>query len=136
MRLMKAIAFTKYGPPDLLKLREVEMPVPKDDEVLVKVHAASVNAWDWELLRGTPFINRLMFGPLKPKLTALGADICGTVEAVGRSAGRFKPGDKVFGRGRDVGRPAARGRDHGKQERGASGWCAAAFHANAPCGNN
>jgi NADPH:quinone reductase-like Zn-dependent oxidoreductase len=97
LRLMKAIAFTKYGPPDLLKLREVEMPVPKDDEALVKVHAASVNAWDWELLRGTPFINRLMFGLFKPKLKALGADIAGRVEAVGREVEQFKPGDEVFG---------------------------------------
>ncbi len=67
-KLMKAIVYTKYGPPDVLQLEEVPKPTPKDDEVLVKVHAASVNAWDWDLLRGTPFVNRLTFGLLKPKI--------------------------------------------------------------------
>ena len=94
---MKAIVFTKYGPPDLLALKEVEKPIPKDNEVLVKVHAASVNSWDWELLRGTPFVNRLMFGLFRPKLKALGADIAGRVESVGSEVTRFQPGDDVFG---------------------------------------
>jgi NADPH:quinone reductase-like Zn-dependent oxidoreductase len=94
---MKAIVFTKYGPPDLLALKEVEKPTPKDNEVLVKVHAASVNSWDWELLRGTPFVNRLMFGFFRPKLKALGADIAGRVESVGSEVTRFQPGDDVFG---------------------------------------
>lgn len=64
---MKAIVFSEYGSPDVLRLEEVEKPTPKVDEVLVRVHAASVNSWDWELLRGTPFVNRLIFGLLKPK---------------------------------------------------------------------
>jgi NADPH:quinone reductase-like Zn-dependent oxidoreductase len=93
---MKAIVYTKYGPPDVLQLKEVEKPTPKDDEVLIKVHAASVNSWDWDLLRGTPFLNRL-WGLLKPKYKILGADIAGQVEAVGRNVKQFQPGDEVFG---------------------------------------
>ena len=94
---MKAIVYTKYGPPDVLQLKEVEKPTPKDNEVLVKVHAASVNDWDWGLLQGTPFMNRLLFGLLKPKYTILGCDIAGRVEAVGRNVKQFQPGDEVFG---------------------------------------
>ena len=83
---MKAIVYHTYGSPDVLKLEEVAKPAPKDDEVLVKVHAASVNAADWHLLRGKPFLVRLMgFGLLKPKHTILGSDIAGRVEAVGRN---------------------------------------------------
>ena len=93
---MKAIVFTKYGPPDVLQLKEVEKPTPKDDEVLVKVHAASVNSYDWELLRGT-FFSRLFFGLLKPKIKILGVDIAGRVEAVGRNVKQFQPSDEVFG---------------------------------------
>jgi len=93
---VKAIVYTKYGPPDVLELKEVEKPTPKDNEVLIKVHAASVNSWDWDLLRGTPFLNRLG-GLLKPKYKILGADIAGRVEAVGRNVKRFQPGDEVFG---------------------------------------
>jgi NADPH:quinone reductase-like Zn-dependent oxidoreductase len=93
---MKAIVYTKYGPPDVLQLKEVEKPTPKDNEVLIKVHAASVNSWDWDLLRGTPFLNRLG-GLLKPKYKILGADIAGRVEAVGRNVKQFQPGDEVFG---------------------------------------
>jgi NADPH:quinone reductase-like Zn-dependent oxidoreductase len=74
---MKAIVYTKYGLPDVLQYKEVEKPVPKDNEVLIKVHAASVNDWDWGLLRGMPFVNRLMFGLLKPKTKILGCDITG-----------------------------------------------------------
>jgi len=94
---MKAIVCTKYGSPDVLQLKEVEKPTPKDNEVLVKVHAASVNDWDWGLLRGTPFVNRLMFGLLKPRTGILGCDIAGRVEAVGRNVKQFQPGDEVFG---------------------------------------
>ena len=95
---MKAVVYTEYGPPSVLRLEEVERPVPKDDEVLVKVHAASVNDWDWGLLHGTPFVNRLIFGGLlRPRLTILGADMAGRVEAVGSDATRFQPGDEVFG---------------------------------------
>jgi len=95
---MKAIVYTKYGPPEVLELKEVEKPTPKDNEVLVKVHAASVNYADWGLLRGKPFLIRLMeFGPLKPKNKILGADIAGRVEAVDRNVKQFQPGDEVFG---------------------------------------
>lgn len=96
---MKAIVFTRYGSPDYLELREVPKPVPADDEVLVRVHASSVNSWDWEFLQGTPFINRLMYGLMKPKAgkRSLGSDIAGIVEAAGSSVARFQPGDAVFG---------------------------------------
>jgi len=96
---MKAIVFAKYGSPDLLQLAEVAKPTPKDDEVLVAVHASSINSWDWEFQSGTSFINRLLFGLFKPKSgkQILGADIAGTVEAVGNGVTRFQPGDAVFG---------------------------------------
>ncbi len=96
---MKAIVFTQYGPPDGLELKEVPRPTAKDDELLIRVHASSINSWDWEFLNGTPFVNRLMFGLLKPKpgKQILGADIAGTVEAIGRHVTRFQPGDEVFG---------------------------------------
>jgi NADPH:quinone reductase-like Zn-dependent oxidoreductase len=98
MKKMKAIVYTKYGPPDVLELKEVEKPNPRDDEVLVKVHAASVNAADWRLLRADPFLVRLMGGGLlKPKHKILGADIAGRVEAVGRNVRQFQTGDDVFG---------------------------------------
>jgi len=95
---MKAIVYTEYGPPDVLNLEEVQKPVPKDDEVLVKVHAASANAADWHIMRADPFLVRLMgFGLLKPKKGLLGADIAGRVEAVGGDVTQFQPGDEVFG---------------------------------------
>ena len=95
---MKAIVYHKYGSPNVLKLEEVQKPVPQDDEVLVQVLAASVNAADWHLLRGKPFLVRLMgYGLLKPKHKILGADIAGRVEAVGRNVKQFQPGDEVFG---------------------------------------
>jgi len=95
---MKAIVYTKYGPPEVLQLKEVEKPTPKDNEVLVKVHAASVNPLDWHLMRGEPFLVRLMVGGLlKPKKKILGADIAGRVEAVGRNVKEFQSGDEVFG---------------------------------------
>jgi len=94
---MKAIVYTKYGPPDVLKLNEVEKPIPKEDEVLVKVHAASANPLDWHLMRAEPFLARLEAGLLKPKNKILGADISGRVEAVGRNVKQFQPGDEIFG---------------------------------------
>ena len=94
---MKAIVFTSYGSPDVLELKDVDKPTPRDDQVLIKVHAASVNDWDWAALHGTPFVNRLMFGILKPKKRILGSDIAGRIEAVGKSVLRFRPGDEVFG---------------------------------------
>lgn len=95
---MKAVTFKEYGSPDALELRDVEQPIPESDEVLVKVHASSINSWDWELLRGTPFPNRLMFGLLKPKkINILGCDVAGKVVAVGTDATKFQIGDEVFG---------------------------------------
>jgi NADPH:quinone reductase-like Zn-dependent oxidoreductase len=96
--LMKAIVYTKYGSPDVLQLKEVEKPTPMDDEVLIKIHAASVNAYDWHFLTADIFLIRLMGGGLfKPKNTRLGADIAGRIEAVGKNITQFQPGDKVFG---------------------------------------
>ncbi len=95
---MKAIAYYKYGSPDVLKLEEVEKPAPKDDEVLVKIHAASVNAYDWHFLTADIFLIRLMAGGLlRPKNPRLGGDIAGRVEAVGKNIQQFRPGDEVFG---------------------------------------
>jgi NADPH:quinone reductase-like Zn-dependent oxidoreductase len=93
---MKAIVYQKYGFPDVLQLKEVEKPTPKDNEVLVKVHAASVNSWNWDLLRGTPFLVRLG-GLLKLKYKIPGAEIAGRVIAVGSNVKQFQPGDEVFG---------------------------------------
>ena len=94
---MKAIVNTKYGSPDVLQLKEVAQPAPKDNEALIRIHAVAVNAADWHLLRAEPFLVRLQFGLFKPKLTILGADIAGTVEAVGKDVKKFKMGDEVFG---------------------------------------
>lgn len=95
---MKAIVYSKYGPPEVFQLKEVEKPTPKENEVLVKIHAASVNAADWHLHRADPFLVRLMGeGFLKPKHQILGADIAGRVESVGKNIKQFKPGDEVFG---------------------------------------
>jgi NADPH:quinone reductase-like Zn-dependent oxidoreductase len=95
---MKAIVYTKYGSPDVLHLKDVEKPTPKDDEVLIKIRAASVNAYDWHFLTADIFLIRLMGGGLlKPKDSRLGADIAGQVETVGRNVKQFQPGDEVFG---------------------------------------
>ncbi|HEV8185858.1 MAG TPA: NAD(P)-dependent alcohol dehydrogenase [Chthoniobacterales bacterium] len=95
---MKAVVYTEYGSPDVLQIRDIKKPVPNDDEILVKVHAASVNPLDWHFIRGTPFIGRLgLMGLRKPKVPRLGVDYAGTVEAVGKNVRLFKPGDKVFG---------------------------------------
>jgi NADPH:quinone reductase-like Zn-dependent oxidoreductase len=94
---VKAIVYEKYGPPDVLQLKEVEKPTPKDDEVLVKVHAASVNYGDLPVLRGEPLQRLMGGGPLKPKHKILGDDIAGRVEAVGVNVKQFQTGDEVFG---------------------------------------
>jgi NADPH:quinone reductase-like Zn-dependent oxidoreductase len=94
---MKAIIYEQYGSPDVLQLKEVEKPTPKDNEVLIKVHAAAANPLDWHRMRGAPFLVRLSDGLLKPKNKGLGADIAGQVEAVGSSVVQFQPGDEVFG---------------------------------------
>src|SRR2546423_8499861 len=95
---MKAIVYTQYGSPDVLQFKEVARPTPQDNEVLVKVHAASVNAAELHFLKADPFLMRFMgFGLLKPKHTILGAAMAGRVEAVGRNVTQFQPGDEVFG---------------------------------------
>jgi NADPH:quinone reductase-like Zn-dependent oxidoreductase len=94
---MKAIVYEKYGSPDVLQLKEVEKPAPNDDEVLIKVYAASVNPAELHLLRADPFFARFYSGLLKPKNTILGADISGSVESVGRNIHQFHIGDEVFG---------------------------------------
>ncbi len=93
----KAITYCDYGTADVLRLEDVEKPVPGDNELLVRVHAAGVNPLDWHYLRGTPYLMRLSSGLRKPKDIRLGVDYAGTVEAVGRNVTRFKPGDQVFG---------------------------------------
>lgn len=93
---MKAVIYRNYGTAVNLKLADVDKPNPKGNELLIKVHAASVNSWDWDLLRGKPFLVRLG-GIQKPKYNILGADIAGTVEAIGKNVTLFKPGDTVFG---------------------------------------
>src|SRR6266849_5689842 len=93
---MKAIVYPQYGSPDVLQFKEVEKPVPRDGEILVKIHAASVNTLDLAM-RG-PFLARIITGGLlKPKDPRLGADIAGRVEAVGSTVTQFQPGDEVFG---------------------------------------
>jgi NADPH:quinone reductase-like Zn-dependent oxidoreductase len=95
---MKAMIQTKYGGADVLHLAEVDRPQVPENGVLVRVYGAAVHAGDWHLMRGTPFITRLMFGGLrKPKFKTLGCDVAGAVEAVGSAVTRFKPGDPVFG---------------------------------------
>ena len=94
---MKAIVYTQYGSPDVLQLKDVEKPTPKDNEVLVKIHAASANPADWHLMRAEPFLARLENGLFKPKNPRLGADVAGRVEAVGRNVTQFQVGDEVFG---------------------------------------
>ncbi len=95
---MKAIVYTRYGPPEVLRLEEVEKPAPRGDEVLVRVRAVSLNKLDHIMMRGEPFIVRLMAsGLLRPKRPILGADVAGQVEAVGEGVHRFEPGDEVFG---------------------------------------
>ena len=95
---MKAIVFTEYGSPDVLHLEEVEKPFPRNDEVLVKIRASSVNAADWRMVRADPFLVRLFAGLFRPtRFHILGVDIAGQVEAVGRNITQFKVGDEVFG---------------------------------------
>jgi NADPH:quinone reductase-like Zn-dependent oxidoreductase len=95
--MMKAILYTQYGSPDVLRLAEIEKPVPNDDQVLVKVMAASANPLDWRRMRANPFLIRLSEGFFAPKNPRLGADVAGLVEAVGANVTAFKPGDEVFG---------------------------------------
>ncbi len=101
---MKAIVQTQYGPPDVLRLEEVDQPVVQDNQVLVRVHGTAIHAGDWHLMRGEPFLIRLIFGGLlKPKIQILGTDMAGRVEAVGKDVTQFRPGDEVFGDLSEVG---------------------------------
>ena len=94
---MKAIVCNKYGSPDVLELKEIEKPMPLDNQVLIKVHSASLNFSNLVLLKGKPFLARFAFGLLRPKYTIPGGDIAGVVEAVGKDVKQFQPGDEVFG---------------------------------------
>ncbi|TGK39035.1 NAD(P)-dependent alcohol dehydrogenase [Leptospira andrefontaineae] len=95
---MKAIVYENYGSTDVLKLKEIQKPVPKDNEVLIKVQASSVNAADWRMMKADPFLVRFYAGLFKPKkFSILGADVAGTVEAIGPTVTKFRPGDEVFG---------------------------------------
>lgn len=94
---MKAIVYREYGAPDILALEEVPLPTVADDQVLVRVRAASVNAFDWHLLRGLPYLVRLSEGLRRPTRSVAGVDLAGEVEAVGRNVTQFRPGDAVFG---------------------------------------
>src|SRR5437762_2264106 len=97
---MKAVVYTNYGSPDVLEIRDVKKPTPNDDQVLVKVRAASLNPLDWHFMEGTPYIMRALGAGLrKPKDPRLGVDLAGEVEAVGKNVTQFKPGDEVFGTG-------------------------------------
>lgn len=94
---MKAVVRSRYGSPDVLTVEEIPKPEPKNDEVLVKVHATTVNDWDWGLMRGKPWPFRLATGLFRPKVSVLGAEVAGTVEAAGSDVTRFEPGDRVHG---------------------------------------
>ncbi len=94
---MKAIVYEKYGSPEVLQLKEVEKPTPKDDEALVKVHAAAINSGNMASVSGKPFLSRMSSGLLRPKHLNPGSDVAGRVEAVGKNVTKFKPGDEVFG---------------------------------------
>src|SRR5258708_24207531 len=94
---MKAALYPASGPPDVVKMAKTEKPVPKDDEVLIKVPAASVNPYDWHFIRGEPYLIRLMAGLPKPKDQRLGSDVAGVIETVGGKVTQFKPGDEIFG---------------------------------------
>jgi len=95
---MKAIVFHRYGQADVLVPEEIEKPRPKDNEVLVKVYASCINSWDYELIQGTPFLNRMMSGIFKPtKIKIPGCDIAGRIESVGKNVKRFQVGDEIYG---------------------------------------
>jgi NADPH:quinone reductase-like Zn-dependent oxidoreductase len=94
---MRAIVYDRYGPPDVVELREIDKPALTDDGLLVRVHAASLNVFDWHMLTGVPYMARMQAGLRKPKNGAIGVDFAGTVEAVGKDVEGFRPGDEVFG---------------------------------------
>src|SRR5947209_5501316 len=95
--MMKAVVQLRYGSPDVLQVRDVDMPVAREGEVLVRVYAVAVNIGDWHLLRGVPYVVRAVSGLRRPRREIPGLDIAGRVEAAGRNVTRFRPGDEVFG---------------------------------------
>jgi NADPH:quinone reductase-like Zn-dependent oxidoreductase len=97
---MKAVVFRAYGPPEVLRCEEIDTPTAGDDEILIRVRAASVNPFDWHLMRGSPLFLRPQTGLRAPKITRLGVDLAGQVEGVGKDVTRFQPGDEVFGASR------------------------------------
>ena len=96
-KTMKAIVRERYGSAEVLELKDVDMPVVDDDSMLVRVRAASINAYDWHMMRGSPYLVRMVAGLRRPKSSAMGLDVAGQVEAVGRNVTQFRPGDQVFG---------------------------------------
>jgi NADPH:quinone reductase-like Zn-dependent oxidoreductase len=97
MDAMKAIVKDRYGSPDVLRVEEIEKPEPNEEQVLVRVHASSVNAHDWHMMRGKPYIARLTEGLRRPKSPILGLDVAGVVEAIGAAVTHVAPGDRVLG---------------------------------------
>jgi NADPH:quinone reductase-like Zn-dependent oxidoreductase len=94
---MKAVVYEGFGSPDILKCQDIQKPTPGENEVLIKIRAASINPLDWKLMKGGPFLVRILLGLGKPKIRRPGVDVAGEVEAVGRNVTQFKPGDQVFG---------------------------------------
>src|SRR6266498_2317984 len=95
---MKAAVYRRYGPPQVVQIEDVEKPIPKDNQVLVRIQATTVSAADWRMRRAVPFIVRFMTGLREPKkIQVLGMEFAGTVESVGKAVTRFGEGDQVFG---------------------------------------